>query len=252
MPPRGPRGLSVYPLGYTFRLTPLDPQGILSDGSLPEQDTPVMDPISIGLLRPLGYAMRCAHVQVVGTSFPTPDPLETQGASRTAPMPAEREGRLDCLLLGFSPHCCLAYAKFFQIDNDVQAKSLRNELRVYTDQRIQELQYSNSTTIADRGTLVIPRFEGLFAVTPNQEDPSPSAYSHVFLLSPIHASFVSIDTLDRDENEEIKRRRLQAACRALKEFHDFGYVHGDVSDGNILYSRDDETKVVLLDFEKSR
>jgi len=38
----------------------------------------------------------------------------------------------------------------------------------------------------------------------------------------------------------------------LKEFHDFGYVHGDVSDGNILYSRDDETKVVLLDFEKSR
>ena len=167
-------------------------------------------------------------------------------------MPAEREGRFGQLILGFSPHCCLAYAKFFQIDNDAQAKSLRNELCVYTDQRMQELEYPNSTTIANRGTLVIPRFQGLFAVTPNQEDLYPPAYSHVFLLSPIHGSFVSLDSLGRDENEETKRQRLQAACRALKEFHDFGYVHGDISDGNILYSREDETKVVLLDFEKAR
>lgn len=116
---------------------------------------------------------------------------------------------------------------------------------------MQELEYPRSSTIANRGTLVIPRFEGLFAVTPNQEDPSLLAYSHVFLLSPIHTSFVSLGTLDRDGSEEIKRQRLQAACRALKEFHNFGYVHGDISYGNILYSREDETKVVLLDFEKS-
>lgn len=65
-----------------------------------------MDPISIELLRPLGYAMRCAHVRVVDptkeASFSTQNPSETQGASRTRAMPAEREGRLDRLLLGVS------------------------------------------------------------------------------------------------------------------------------------------------------
>jgi len=166
-------------------------------------------------------------------------------------MPAEREGRWDCFLLSLNPHCCLAYAKFFQIDNVVQAKSLRNELSIYTDNRMRELGYNNDTVIAGQGTLVIPRFEGFFGVAPNQEVPPPRAYSHVLLLSPIHTSFVSLDTLG-SEDEEIKRQRLLVACRALKEFHDFGYVHGDISDGNILYSREDETRVVLLDFEKSR
>ena len=151
-----------------------------------------------------------------------------------------------------SPYGCLAVAKFFQIDSDVQAKSLRNELSLYTDHRIQALGYSDGSIIADRGALVIPRFEGIFTVIPNQGDPSPLAYSHVLLLYPIHPSFVSLSALGRDVSEEIKRRRLEAACLALKGLHDFGYVHGDISDGNILYSCEDETEVVLLDFEKSR
>ena len=214
-----------------------------------------MEPVSIRLLKPLGYAMRCAHVQVIDptkeTSFIAQGPSETQGAPRPAPTRTNGEGRLDHFLLDFSPHYCLAYAKFFRIDHGVQAKSLRHELSIYTDQRMQELGYSNGTTIAGRGMLVMPRFEGVFAVTPNPGDQLPPAYSHVLLLSPIHPSFVSLNTLGSGENEETKRRRLQAACGALKEFHDFGYVHGDISDGNILYSREDETKVVLLDFEKS-
>jgi len=256
MPPRGPRGLSAYPLGHTFRLTSLDPQDILFAGNALQQESPITNPISIRLLRPLGYAVRCAQVQVIGptkeASFTAQSPSETQAASRAAPTSIEREGGPHNLLLNFSPHCCLAFAKFFQIDNKVQAKSLRNELSVYTDHQMQALGYSDSSIIADRGPLVIPRFEGLFTVAPNQGDPSPLAYSHVLLLYPIHPLFVSLSTLGCDENEEIKRRRLQTVCLALKGFHDFGYVHGDISDGNILYSREDETKVVLLDFEKSR
>jgi hypothetical protein len=211
-----------------------------------------MDPIYIRLVRPLGHAMRCAHVQVVDTTKETPSTAQNPSAPQEALASTEREGRLCRLLLNFSPYRSLAYAKFFQIDHHVQAKGLRNELSVYTDQRMQELGYSNSGVITGRGTLVVPRFEGFFALALNQEDPSPPRYSHVLLLSPIHPSFVSLETLGCDENEETKKQRLQAACRALKEFHGFGYVHGDICDGNTLYSREDETKVVLLDFEKSR
>jgi len=200
--------------------------------------------------------MRCAQVQVIDptkeASFIAQNSSKTPAASRAAPTPIEREGRLHHLLLNFSPHCCLAFAKFFQIDNDVQAKSLRNELSVYTDHRMQTLGYSDSSIVASRGTLLIPRVEGVFMVEPNQEDSSSPAYSHVLLLYPIHSSFVSLGALGRDESEEIQRQRLQAACLALKGFHDFGYVHGDINNGNVLYSREDETKVVLLDFEKSR
>jgi len=200
--------------------------------------------------------MRCAQVQVIDptkeASFTAQNPSETPAAPWAASMSTEREGGLHHLLLNSSPHCCLAFAKFFQIDNDVQAKSLRNELSIYTDQRTQGLGYPDSSIIADRGTLVIPRFMGFFTVVPNQEDPSPPAYSHMLMLYPMHPSFVSLGTLGREENEEIRRQWLQAACRALKGFHDFGYVHGDISDGNILYSREDETKAVLLDFEKSQ
>jgi Lipopolysaccharide kinase (Kdo/WaaP) family len=199
--------------------------------------------------------MRCAHVQVVNPTQETSFTAQNSASIDSlgfASMPSEREGRLNCLLLNFSPHCSLAYAKFFQIDSDVQAKCLRNELSVYTDQRMQALGYSNGIITADRGPLVIPRFEGLFAVAPLLEESSPPAYSHVLLLSHIHPLFVSLDTLGHDDDDEIKRHRLQAACHALKQLHDFGYVHGDVSDGNILYSREDTTKVVLLDFEKSR
>lgn len=256
MPSRGPRGLSAYPLGHTFKITSLDPQDSLLGGNSLQQESPPTNPISIRLLRPLGYAMRCAQVQVI---YPTKDalftaqnPSETQAASGATPTPTEREGSPYHLLLNFSPHGCLAVAKFFQIDNDVQAKSLRNELSVYTDHRMQTLGYSDSSIIADRGALVIPRFEGIFTVVPNQGDPPSLAYSHVLLLYPIHPSFVPLSALGRDENEEIKRRRLQAACLAMKGLHDFGYVHGDISDGNILYSCEDETKVVLLDFEKSQ
>lgn len=256
MPPRGSRGLSAYPLRHTFSLTPLDPQDILFGSNSLQQEAPPTNPISIRLLRILGYAMRCAQVQVIDptkeASFTAQHSSETRAASRGASMSTEREGRLYPLLLNFSPHCCLAFAKFFQIDNDVQAKSLRNELSVYTDHRMQTLGYSGSSITADRGALVIPRFEGFFTIAPNQENPSPPAYSHVLLLYPIHSSFVSLGTLGHDENEEIKKQRLQAACRILKGFHDFGYVHGDISNGNILYSREDETKAVLLDFEKSR
>lgn len=256
MPPRGPRGLSAYPLGHTFRLTLLDPQDILLAGNSLQQEPSATNPISIRLLRLLGYAMRCAQVQVIGpskeASFIAQNPLETRAASRATPTSTEREGKPHHFLFNFSPHCCLAFAKFFQIDNKIQAKSLRNELSVYSDHRMQALGYSDSSIIADRGALVIPRFEGVFTIAPNQGDPSPLAYSHVLLLHPIHPSFVSLNTLGCDESEEVKRRRLQAACLALKGFHDFGYVHGDISDGNILYSREDETKVVLIDFEKSR
>ena len=256
MPPRGPRGLSAYPLGHTFRLTLLDPQDILLAGNSLQQEPSATNPISIRLLRLLGYAMRCAQVQVIGpskeASFIAQNPSETRAASRATPTSTEREGKPHHFLFNFSPHCCLAFAKFFQIDNKIQAKSLRNELSVYSDHRMQALGYSDSSIIADRGALVIPRFEGVFTIAPNQGDPSPLAYSHVLLLHPIHPSFVSLNTLGCDESEEVKRRRLQAACLALKGFHDFGYVHGDISDGNILYSREDETKVVLIDFEKSR
>ena len=200
--------------------------------------------------------MRCAHVQVIDptkeASFTAQNPSETRAASTAAPTSTEREDSPHHLLLNFSPHSCLAVAKFFQLDNDVQAKSLRNELSVYTDHQMQALGYSDSGIIADRRPLVIPRFEGIFTIAPNQGDPSPPAYSHVLLLYPMHPSFVSLSTLGHNENEEIQRVRLHAACLALKGLHDFGYVHGDISDGNILYSCEDETKVVLLDFEKSR
>jgi hypothetical protein len=221
MPPRGPRGLSTYRLGHTFRLTPLDPQDILSGRNSRTQESAPTDPIFIRLLRPLGYAMRCAHVQVIDAtkeaSFTAQNTSETR-VSRAASVSTEREGRLYHLLLNFSPHYCLAFAKFFQIDNDAQAKSLRNELSVYTDQQMQESGYSDCSIIADRGTLVIPRFEGLFTLAPNHEGPSPLVYSHVLLLYPIHPSFVALGALGRDENEEIKRQRFQAACSALKEF----------------------------------
>ena len=96
MPPRGPRGLSAYPLRHTFKLTSLDPQDGLLGGNLLQQESPPSNPISIRLLRPLGYAMRCAQVQVIDptkeASFTAQNPSETRAAPRAAPTSTEREG----------------------------------------------------------------------------------------------------------------------------------------------------------------
>ncbi len=255
MQTRAPSGLSLLPRGYRIALRSTSPNRILqgrnSNGDKIGESYGSEGQLHLNacITQIYGHANRSASV--------TLHSQEDLGAAK----PMEVSGIPERV-----------FAKFYQAGNPKQLRGLQNELCVYyTDVRLARYQIKTpfnlerrqeseeSRISGDRSALLhIPSFLGIFEVVDTTAHDATNGrnnteWSHALLFSDISQGYCSIDRwMPEERNVQRLVDLFRRSCSSLREFHEHGYLHGDISRGNLLLGLGEIDSVVLLDFERSR